>query len=522
METTFLLALVLGQLQLAQAPVRQPVQAPVPVHIEPLPPLPSPASELELVRQDLATVNPARRQFVRYITSYCIPPEEVNLSMVKLDEKGYLIQRGNADGKLEPVTEPHISTTQQHANLVASFVVNSLSLKGDIVPLETVPNTEGRIARFYLDDYGIRPDHWEDFANQDDHFLHLPNQQDFAVTLSYRPLIRTDYLLANAMYEPNYSKLLYSGVKAPTNEAEFIKFYKFNLDDVRSSEKDKGTICDGFTSIVAYNKRKLRRYTGILGDLHITDDFLDNVDREEFRVVDAKSGKKERFLLLRNPSENLLIPKDPHVIFDVDGGEVIVRLPNELQAYAILNKQRGIIAAADVKLVRDTKNLLYDPVIQTGASCVWCHLNGINIPGNDNFATIGPQKIGELNSYDPSVITFLKRFYGSDYSRLILDDQQKYIRAVARATGLLAADNGNKFRELVVQHKYAPVSAEQAAREIGVQPDRLHKAAQAGTSKDLLDLFAAPNPIFMPRQIFDEKFQSILVLLKGTEHVQAP
>jgi hypothetical protein len=476
-------------------------------------PLPTPDSELALVRADFQTVQPQRQQLVRYITSYCIPPEEMRVDIVKLDDKGYLIQRGNNDdGRLEPITESQVTTTQQVANLVASMVINSLSLKGQIIPLETVPGSDGRIARFYLDDYGIRPDHWDNFANGDDHFRHLANQQDFAVTLSYRPLIRTDFVLANAMYEPHYSNLLYSGVKAPKTEKEFVGFFKFNIAEVRSAEKDKGAVCDGFASLVAYNKRKLRRYTGILGDLHITDDFLDNVDKQEVRTI---NGKQQNVILLRNPSENLLIPNDPHVIFDPDGGELIVRLPNELQAYCIVNKQRQIIAKADTELVRDTKMINYDTVVRTGASCVWCHLNGINVPGNDNFATIGPGKINELTSYKPEAIPFLQRFYGSDYSRLILDDQQKYIRAVARANGMLAADNGNRFREFVTQHKYTHLTAEQAARELGVQPDRLHAAVSGGTSKDLNDLFAVP-PILMPRQVFEQRFQTILLLLKGT------
>lgn len=473
----------------------------------------SPQSELQAVLADWQTVPDVLKPQTRYMTSYAVEKKQVDVRFTTYNQNREINYSIDQNQVINYVTESRSINSQQLLSLVCSFGLNSLSQRGDIYIPESVPGTSGRIIRFYLSNYGIEYKDWEWFTQQDPYFEKL--EVTYNIFGTYTPVIRSDWFLASAFYEPNYSRLFYSGAKQPRNLREFLNHFNFDFDQVNFYERDKGCIVDGYMSQVAYNKRALRRYEGILDYFHITYDFLDNVDK----VVERKiNGKKQKVVLLRNPSENLTKPLIHNAIFDADGSELIVSLPNNLQGYGLLNKQREIVGEADANLVRDTKNLTDDPIVRNAASCIWCHANGINIPGNNNFATVGTEKLVDIKTNSLNTINFLRRFYGDsnngmNYFKLVLQDQQKYIAAVSRTNRLLAADNAAYFQNFISAFKFKHLDRLRVSQELGCSVGELQQLAKVSASKDVIDLFAK-DQIKMSRENFENHYQSLQTTLK--------
>jgi len=487
--------------------------------------LPSPHGEFAAIKEDILRVPPDRRLFVRYMTGSFVPNRKEELDFVDF----VVDQSGREIGLVPDEKNSFIAKTNKQAitrwqliNRIASFGLNSLSQYGEIVPLETVPNTDGRIVRFYLDDYKIRRETWEWFVAPEPYFRHIADEEVAKLCGSHKPLIRTDWFLANAFEEPNYSVLLYSSFKAvPKTDAEIHTFYRFNISDVKLLERDYRAAVNGEASFVANRSRRLNRYSGILDYLHISDDFKSNKDFVT-ETKDAKSGKTSTKYTIKDPIENLLDPGHPEffnqpqakqkgdVTYKPDAHEGIHQLPNRLQGYYITNAEGVLVPEADPKIVRDTRNS-HEPVVFNGKSCMWCHDRGMNIPVNTARQHLG--KRIDPKAYDQETIRLLKRLYDTEYGAHLLRDSQSFCLAVAQCNRLDATANGNAFREFIQWYDYNQLNAAQCCIELGVTLEQFQEAVQKSTSVRLMGLFGNP-PTPIPRELWEERFQSVVLLIK--------
>lgn len=487
--------------------------------------VPSPHDEFAIIKMDLLLhVPPDQRPFTRYMTSGFLPNRKVEVDLVDFL---YSPTTNRQTGLLPDERNPYVAKTEkqeitrwQLANRVASFGLNSISQHGEVIPPEIVDGTDGRIIRFQLDSYNIRLETWEWFIKNEDYFRHITDEETYRLCGTYRPLIRTDWFLANAFVEPVYSSLLFSQRKegVPKTNEEIHSYFRFNVADVKTLERDYVAAVNGEASFVANYSRRLNRYEGILDYLHISDDFKNNVDF----VKEEVSGKgKVNTYVIKDPIENLLDPSYPQfksrntpqpqkVTYQPDAHEGIYQLPNRLQGYYITDSTGNLVPEADPKIVRDTRNS-YEPVVFNGKSCMWCHDRGMNIPVNTAQQHLGKRL--DPRAYDTETIRLLKRLYDTEYGSRLLSDSQTFCFAVAQCNKLDAGFNGQAFREFVQEYDYQQLTAAQCAAELGVSVAELQQAVQKSTSFRLMTLFGNP-PTPIPRQVWEKQFQVVVALLK--------
>lgn len=484
------------------------------------------AGELDIVRRDLLDVPAPERRYVRYLTAGFMPLTATSAGFVDFinDENKRPV------GLVPDAKNPFVAKATERklnswelTNRVAFFGLNSLSTSPAITEPQFVPGTNGRIIRFQLHHYKIRSETWEWFAAKDPYFRHLADAEIYKQTGSWKPLLRTEWFLSKAFTEPNYSALLFSANPAgvPKTDKDVYAFFKFRVEDAAAAEREFQAAVGAEESYVALRARRLRRYDGILDYLHISDDFFSNADLVR---VDPKTKRTQ--YVQKDPIENLLDPKTAkqfykadEVVYEPDGHEGIWALQNGLQGYYISDAKGNLVAKANPDLgVRDTMNS-FDPQVYTGKSCIWCHRRGMNPPVN--LPAVHFNQTVDLRSYDPEVLETLRRVYDTAYGRKIKDDSANYCFAVGLASGLDATANANAFREIVQAYDYRFVTREQAALECGVDVPTLEKAVAASTSFRLMALFGKERPTPIGREVWENLFQSVMVLLGHTNPAPA-
>lgn len=496
----------------------------------------TPESEFALMKADLLSLPASRRSQARYMTSafgYHAGGEKhkINAIEYRRDERGKIV--GLVLDPANPnkfLTKPIAITSNELMNRIAFFGINSLSTSPAIIQPEFVEGSEHRIIRFYLDNYRIRPETWEFFVKNEPYFSHISDKDVNVSAATFKPIIRTDWFLANAFVEPSYSILLNNSLKNfnPKTETDILENFKFNLTDASDIERQYWATVSGENSFVAIQSRRLRRYSGVLDYIHITDDYKSNVD-----FLKVVNGKK--VYVIKDPVEHLLDPEvvktsritkliqgelfHGDVIYEPDGHEGIFQIPNNLQGYYISNAQGKLIAKADPELgVRDTRNT-FEPVISNGKSCIWCHDRGINPPTNTIQQHLN--LVLDLKAKRPEVNELIKSLYDSQYQQKIKEDSDKYCTAVGIATGLDAGDNASWFRVYVQWYDYNRITASQASRELGISEQQLEKIAKSSISFRLGSLFGSP-PTPIPRRIWESLYQSANLLGDQNNKIAVP
>ena len=386
-------------------------------------PLPSPATEVRAAAEDMVLrVPPADRPFVRWLSFYNYP----------------------------------ISNQIRYRRRKSTrFTLNSLSLRPDIVfPYDVPPHPwmepiSGTLVRIDLRDFGWTPAQWEELVPSEPYFGgrwvdHLSWHALNKGTLSAAAVMRADWFVRTITTEPHYSKFF----RFPETLDQLKQ--KFAVDEkvVETFSLDsRGAVIN---SLPGLNNRQLIRLQGPVGYFWVTLD------------------------VLRNDGERAALDR-PFGITK-DGGEIIWKLPNGLQAYYLVNAQDQRVDEVPPGIAVDYVTGFKEKTVKNMRSCVRCHVNGINTFRSDITHMINEGKI-RLYSRDHDKALKLSELYSSRIYRLLKQDQESYIEAVERCTGWSVDENARAFEEMLIEYAepapFRGITVERACRELGISPEEL-------------------------------------------------
>lgn len=290
----------------------------------------------EQIAADLRSVEPRHQRFLRYFTL------------------AHLHNAGRPEEELE--------TTRQ----AVAKLLNSLSWH----PKLTVPKAidpARTILRIDLRDYQWSARSWERLAAA------------YPYRFTDRPApetpraLRADWFVATASRPPLYHDLL----QVPATDRELERQLRV---DVAVNIQEETAARAGFNdSGVSQNNRLIERHPAAHGAYWRSYDFSDNRSRQN--LFDHPLGP--------TPGQNS---------FNHAGGEIIWNLPNGLQGYLLVDRNGRRIDRAPVEIVSDPKRP--DRAVETGLSCLSCHVRGILPKADQVRAHVGknPQAFSKADA----------------------------------------------------------------------------------------------------------------------------
>lgn len=398
------------------------------------------------------------------------------------------------------------------AAAVASFVLNSVSRADVIVRPIAVPNTDDRLWRFRLSDYGLPHESWEALASQDPYW-HLRTQVvepttkhgasekivtvytdggwlDLSAAAELRAashsggaLVRGDFFIERASTTLD-GGLYYELAGIADDESAFFRSIGLDLPTIDELRADQGA--NVLRSRVTFKPRRVVRRQGPLGGA--------------WHTYDTAAVTPERDPL-RNPFD-----------FVYDAGEHIVAKRNGLHLYALFNREGKRQDAVPDVIAKDLADLHGAGIVAPLISCVRCHVeDGLRPVANDQRRLLAAGV--ELFVESPTDAQRLAAFYLSDLDRKLTRDREDFADAVAAATGGLdGAATSAALARAVRDYHDEPVDAARAAAELGVARDRLVASLQATRDPILAALVVG---IDVQRRQWEASFGEAALLVRG-------
>jgi mono/diheme cytochrome c family protein len=273
------------------------------------------------------------------------------------------------------------------AKNVLAFIVNSLSRRGNIIPMVPI-DAQGSIFRIRLSDLGWNDALWDQLTGLYPYCLASDvagHQALYTQLHTEAPFVRADWLLDTATRAPLYDQL----TDLPKNLNDLAARLGINIaNDINHpglAEPDNLVRFAVRRSGVSLHNRMAERHLGAAGQyLWVSYDFK------------TDSGAQDVFA---NPLGPKAVDQQNFVhTFQHDAGEVIFTMPNGMQGYMLVNAAGNKVAVADTAIVRDIRRP--NSVVETGLSCFGCHGPG---------GMIRPRQTNEMNKYiNTHVADFLR------------------------------------------------------------------------------------------------------------------
>lgn len=251
------------------------------------------------------------------------------------------------------------------------------------------------------------------------------------------PVYRGDWFFANALINPGYNRLL--GFK---KLADAIKVGRFRAEDEDLATRGVVTI----SNEVAQNIRAAQYYPTSTGYWWETFDYKTSIGGDDLLV-------------------NLLNRRR-------DASELIFTLPNQLQAYLLLNDKEELLDVGDPNIVSDTRTSWRNKQVWSAVSCIGCHDQGIkNI--RDDVRLLANNQVGLLVK-DKKDFERTIDLFGTPIEEPVNRGQAMYTRAIGIIAGgmtprQLAAGTSERF----VRYVQAELTIEDLAMETGHTPEQI-------------------------------------------------
>lgn len=270
-------------------------------------------------------------------------------------------------------------------------------------------------------------------------------------TATKLPLLRADWFIANACRPPLYFDLL----QLPASIAELER--QLRVDAALDIQQDRVARAGFNGSGVSKNNRILERHVSIHGAYWRTYDF-DAVPQNLVERAGVLPDQRNIFAYPLGPAG--VAPRDP---FLHAGGEAIFNLPNGLHGYMIVNAVGNRVDKGAVQIVSDPKRP--DRAVETGVSCMSCHLTGINEKADQvrDFVAKNPKAFSRADA------EIIRALYPpeANMKKLMDEDQEKYRKAVEQ-TGAKVIKT-EPVSTLTLRYE-ADLDLPTAAAEVGFTP----------------------------------------------------
>jgi tetratricopeptide (TPR) repeat protein len=340
------------------------------------------ARMLELIAADLEALPPRDRRFARYFTLT------------------HLANAGLSEEELQ---------SYRHA---LCKLVNSLSWGRRVVRPRAVD--AGRtIFRIDLRDYHWNEQVWETILARNPYGVLLATAAGRACASASHcrlPHVRADWFVAAAARPPLYHDIL----QLPDTERALEKMLRLDLAENIRLERVARAGFNG--SGVSRNNRLIERHEAGATVYWRSYDFGGNVGRQN---------------LFAHP----LGPAAENHAFHADGGEIILTLPNGLQAYLLVDARGRRIDKGPTAIVSDPRRP--DRAVENGISCMSCHARGIIAKADQ----VRPHVLNNPSAFPAGVVDAVRSLYPPAEALTIVmrDDARRFQEAVALTGAPLTA-----------------------------------------------------------------------------------
>ncbi|MDA1017713.1 MAG: DUF4384 domain-containing protein [Planctomycetota bacterium] len=318
-------------------------------------------------------------------------------------------------------------------------LLNSLSRSSDVLGTDVseavkrmvAVDRERTILRFDLRDIGWTAGDWERVVQHYPYaLLHLDwiGKSVYGLTSSKFPYMRADWFVFATSQPPLYHDLV--GIPKTLGELE-KRLGVQRLRNIRNRKVHRA----GFSiSKVSVNNRLLERHEFPGGYYILSYDFGSNDGQANF---------------FQNPF-GPLGAFETDKAFRHDGGELIYRLPNGFQAYALVKANGERLSIAPSAIVHDDS--LPGGAIINGISCVSCHYDGMKPENPARAAKLDEVRRLALDNgrrFGLAERNLLEELYPTqaDYGRLMESDRRSF-RAAMAAAGITKTGAAEPVRAL--------------------------------------------------------------------------
>lgn len=301
--------------------------------------------------------------------------------------------------------------------------------------------------------------------------------------------VRVDWFVAKAAQPENYHTL----IDTPATAKELEDRLGINVE--RDFERDRLMRAGFAGSGVSKHNRLVDRHTGSTQYYYRSYDFAKSFGRGViFSFPLGPVFDKNEF--------------SDHA-FEHDGGEIIYRLPNGMQAYMLVDKAGNRIDKGPIEIVRDLNEIAGTPQVVNGLSCIGCHRHGLQMYEDsirDSFALTGESR------------RKLNRIYRSEpeMTKTLTQDRSQFLQTLEQLTGeyVRIGDDADKsiaaFPEpisVLAAWYEKDLTLEDAARELALEDPRDFPIK---TNRRLLQLGLGPlaNKGKIPRAMWDSLEQA--------------
>ena len=233
-------------------------------------------------------------------------------------------------------------------------------------------------------------------------------------TATKLPMLRADWFIANACRPPLYFDLL----QLPASISELER--QLRVDAAADIQQERVARAGFNGSGVSKNNRILERHVSIHGAYWRTYDF-DAVPQNLVERAGLLPDQRNIFAYPLGPAG--VASRDP---FLHAGGEAIFNLPNGLHGFMVVNAVGNRIDKGAVQIVSDPKRP--DRAVETGVSCMSCHLSGINEKADQvrDFVAKNPKAFSRADA------EIIRALYPPEakMKKLMDEDQEKYRKAL--------------------------------------------------------------------------------------------
>ncbi|MCA9440375.1 MAG: hypothetical protein KC964_06175, partial [Candidatus Omnitrophica bacterium] len=268
------------------------------------------------------------------------------------------------------------------ARAAFSKLLNSLTWQSEIVVPEIIDEHKAILAIDLRDLIWDREDHWDRIMAEYPYGIVLETSPDpeirhlaedvYRLTNCQLPYIRVDWFVANASRPPLYHDLL----QLPDNSMALEE--KLRVDPYKNFVEGSAIRAGFLQSGVSTQNRIVERHRSLFGAYWLSYDFRDNTGTSNiFRCPLGPRTFRTHEGVFESPFEPLA--------FEQAGGEIIFNLPNGLQGYFLVDGEHHRIDTGPIEVVSDSKQIVGNPTIVNGLSCMGCHKNGMKSEFKDEI-----------------------------------------------------------------------------------------------------------------------------------------
>jgi mono/diheme cytochrome c family protein len=401
-----------------------------------------------LMADDLRTVPPRQRRFIRYLTLT------------------HLSNAGRPDAELRSCRQ------------ALARVVNSLSWHPRITPPRAADPAQ-LIYRIDLRDYRWQARTWERLVAVYPYRVAAADAEArfcAAATGCADFHLRGDWFVATA----SRGKLYYDLLEMPATDRALERLLQV---DMARDRREETVVRAGFNdSGVSRNNRVIERHDAAFGAYWRSYDFKDNTGRQ-------------------NIFENPLGPAAGRASFRPAGGEVIFNLPNGLHGYLLVDADGRRVEKAPAEIVSDPRRP--DRQVEVGVSCMACHARGF-LPKDDQVRAHVEKNPAAFRRADVEAIQALYP-PAAKMRGLVERDNKRFLEPLTAA----GAAGEAEAVPSVTQRFEGTVDLAEAASEVGVAARVLARHLdRSGLKRSLGPLQAQGGTV--QRQVFEEVFARLV------------